>query len=236
MTADQEVWRYERVLDVALTPERAFALFTEPAETSAWLLPFSENAEGEAQATIEGQAPVTLEVIERKPPTRLHTRMRGGALPGRADMIVEITAEDAGARISATHLGFGEPQAWAVFGTSFQRGWDEAYADLALYLHTGVKWPRHIEDARASIAAWPCRREWGIEIAEVFPGGFADEAGMQAGDILVRLDRAGVYEVADIWTFTRLRSPGDVAEATYIRGGERLTGRGRVSRFEDFGE
>ncbi|MFI4973158.1 MAG: SRPBCC domain-containing protein [Caulobacterales bacterium] len=240
MTDDQPTaapaWRYARTLHAAISPERAFALFVDPAQTSAWLLPFSENDEGAQETTIEGQAPVKLEVLSIERPSRLHTRMTGGNLPGAADMIVAVEGEPAGAKISVTHLGFGDQEAWNVFGSSFSRGWDEAYGDLVLYLRTGVKYARHIDDRRASIAAWPCRREWGVEITEVFPGGFADQAGIRAGDVLIKLDRAGIYEVADIWTFTRVRQAGEMAEATYIRGGELLTGRGRISRFEDFGE
>jgi S1-C subfamily serine protease len=59
---------------------------------------------------------------------------------------------------------------------------------------------------------------------------------MQKGDILLKLDRAAVYDVADIWTFTRARPAGDEVEATYIRGRDMKKGTGRLSRFEDYGE
>lgn len=70
----------------------------------------------------------------------------------------------------------------------------------------------------------------------MFPGGFADQAKMQPGDILLKLDKAAIYGVADIWTFTRARPAGDFVDATFVRGREMKTGRGRLSRFEDFGE
>ncbi len=73
-------------------------------------------------------------------------------------------------------------------------------------------------------------------MTEVFAGGFADQAGMRAGDILLKLDRMGIYQIADVWAFTRARSAGEEATAEYIRGGELRTGKGRISRFEDFGE
>jgi len=229
-------WRYERILAVEMTPERAFALFTDPVETRAWLLPFEDKPDGGQETVIEGQASVSLDVIEIDAPSRIVTRMRGGNVPGHTDTIVEVTVNDGVANVRAQHLGYGDPEAWAVFGSSFTRGWHEAYADLALYLRTGVKLPRHIDDRRASIAAWPCRRDWGIEITDVFPGGFADQCGLRAGDILVKLGRAGVYEVADIWTVTRTRSAGEEVEATWIRRDALMTGVGRLSRFEDFGE
>jgi uncharacterized protein YndB with AHSA1/START domain len=234
MDEGSSVWRYERTLTFSMTPERAFALFTDPAETQAWLLPFEDTPDGGKETVIEGQASVSLEIIEINAPSKIVTRMRGGNMPGHTDTIVDVMANDGMANTRARHLGCGDPEAWAVFGSSFSRGWHEAYADLALYVRTGVKLPRHIDDRRASIAAWPCRRDWGIEITGVFSGGFADQAGLRAGDILVKLGRAGVYEVADIWTVTRTLSAGEEVEATWIRGGALMTGAGWLSRFEDF--
>jgi uncharacterized protein YndB with AHSA1/START domain len=236
MDEGSAVWRYERALSFSMTQERAFALFTDPNETRAWLLPFEDKPDGGQETVIEGQAPVSLEVLELSAPAKLVTRMRGGNVPGHIDTIVEVTSSESGANVQARHLGYGDAEAWAIFGSSFSRGWHEAYADLALYVRTGVILPRHIEDRRASIAAWPRRRDWGVEIAEVFAGGFADEVGLECGDILVKLGRAGIYEVADIWTVTRTRSAGEEVQATWIRDGAVMNSAARLSRFEDFGE
>jgi len=43
--------------------------------------PFSEDEDGQQEATIEGQPPVTLEVLRISPPRRLHTRMNGRQSP-----------------------------------------------------------------------------------------------------------------------------------------------------------
>lgn len=230
------VWTYEKRLLLDAPLDRAWAYFTEPAETHAWLLPFEENAAGEAEATIEGQPPVLFNVLEVVPRVRLRSAMSGGNMPGRVETTTEFEARAGGSQAVMTHRGYGAADAWVRFGGSFARGWDEATTDLLAYDKTGVKLPRHIDDKRASIAAWPVRRPWGIELVEVFPGGFADQAGMKPGDLLLKLDRMGVYDVADLWAFTRARSAGEAVEAVYIHGGELRRGVGRISRFEDFGE
>ncbi|MFZ0659599.1 MAG: hypothetical protein WAM05_12820 [Candidatus Binataceae bacterium] len=51
------VWKYERTLEFALPIARTFSLFTDPAETRAWLLPFEDKPDGEKVATIEGRLP-----------------------------------------------------------------------------------------------------------------------------------------------------------------------------------
>jgi hypothetical protein len=205
-------------------------------ETRAWLLPFEENSDGEHVATIEGQPPVKLSVEKVEPPKLLRIKMSGGNMPGHVETTTALEETSTGTKVSLTHLGFGDVAAWEIFGGSFSAGWNEAITDLMLYVHSGIKSPRHIDDRRASIAAWPVRREWGIELAEVFPGGFADQAGMKAGDILLKLDRMGIYQIADVWAFTRVRSAGGEVTAQYIRDAKVLTGKGRISRFEEFGE
>jgi len=230
------VWNYERVLEISLPIARAWKLFTDPSETHAWLLPFEENADGKQEATVEGQPPVILSVEQFEPPKLLRIKMSGGNMPGHVETTTTLEETSAGTKVTLAHRGFGDAAAWEIFGGSFAAGWDEATTDLVLYVRSGVKHPRHIDDKRASIAAWPVRREWGIELAEVFPGGFSDQAGMKAGDVLLKLDRMGVYRIADIWAFTRVRRAGEEATAEYIRGRELRTGKGRISRFEDFGE
>jgi uncharacterized protein YndB with AHSA1/START domain len=230
------VWEYERTLEFSLPAARAWSLFTDPVETRAWLLPFEETADGEHVATVEGQPPVSMNVERFDPPKLLRVKMSGGNMPGYVETTTTFEETRIGTKVTLTHSGFGDATAWEIFGGSFSAGWNEAITDLMLYVHSGVKSPRHIDDRRASIAAWPVRRNWGIELAEVFPGGFADQAGMKAGDILVKLDRMGVYQIADVWAFTRVRSAGEEATVEYIRRGEVRSGKGRISRFEDFGE
>jgi uncharacterized protein YndB with AHSA1/START domain len=229
-------WRYSRTLEFSFPAARAWSLFTDPVETRAWLLPFEETSDGESVATIEGQPPVSMSVVEVDPPKFLRVKMSGGNVPGYVETTTTLEETKSGTKVTLSHLGFGDAAAWEIFGGSFSTGWDEATTDLMLYVHSGIKSPRHIDDRRASIAAWPVRRNWGIELAEVFPGGFADQAGMKAGDILLKLDRMGVYQIADIWAFTRARSAGEEVAVEYISRGELRKGKGRISRFEDFGE
>jgi len=47
-------------------------------------------------------------------------------------MIVQVSALADRRAGFDRHLGFGDREAWTVFGSSFARGWDEAYADLLL--------------------------------------------------------------------------------------------------------
>ena len=162
--------------------------------------------------------------------------MSGGVIPGLMEITVVFENVESGTKITVTRCGFGEAAAWEVFGQSNTLGWDEAIADLKLYVRTGVRAPRHAPDLRSSIAAWPINNDGAVELAEVRPGGFADQAGLAAGDILLKLDQAGIYQISDIWLFTRARRAGEEVEVSYIRDRALRSGRARLSRFEDFGD
>jgi S1-C subfamily serine protease len=75
-----------------------------------------------------------------------------------------------------------------------------------------------------------------LELLSVFPGGFAEEAGLEPGDILVELGGAQVYQHSDVWLVTRLHDAGDEIEVAYVRSGELRRACGHLSRFEQFGD
>lgn len=189
---------YERVFVLAIPTERAWQLFTDPQETSAWLVPTTETEDGRTEMNIPGQPPTEVAVKEFDPPTRLRTTMTGGAIPGLLEITVVFESVETGTKITITRCGFGDAEAWEGFGQSNTLGWDEAIADLKLYVRTGVRAPRHAPDLRSSIAAWPVYSDGAIELAEVKPGGFADQAGLVAGDVLLKLDQAAIYQISDI--------------------------------------
>ncbi len=61
-----------------------------------------------------------------------------------------------------------------------------------------------------------------VRIREVQPGGPADEAGLKAGDLLIRLDDETVTGVDDMFRLLDERRIGKVVSATVLRSGERI--------------
>ena len=62
----------------------------------------------------------------------------------------------------------------------------------------------------------------GVLIKEVIPGSPAEEAGIQANDILTRLGNRPVSRLGDIADITPQLSPGSSIPARLIRGGSPL--------------
>lgn len=66
---------------------------------------------------------------------------------------------------------------------------------------------------------------------KVKPGSFAEQAGVQAGDIIVQVGAAPVFDQSDLWVLEREHDPGEALEAAYVRGHELLRGRGVLAAF-----
>jgi predicted metalloprotease with PDZ domain len=69
----------------------------------------------------------------------------------------------------------------------------------------------------------------GPEVAEVEPGGFAEQAGMQPGDILLMLGRGAVFGNREVMFFLREHDVGDEVDVIWAHGGELRRGRGRLT-------
>jgi hypothetical protein len=63
----------------------------------------------------------------------------------------------------------------------------------------------------------------GIEVAEVFPGTPAEQAGIKRGDRIIKWNDAQVSDVEDWMPLLTRASPGDKVVITLVRGGETLT-------------
>jgi putative serine protease PepD len=63
----------------------------------------------------------------------------------------------------------------------------------------------------------------GASIQEVTPGGAADEAGMESGDVVVEFNGLPITGKTDLTAQVRVLAGGEDAEVVYVRDGERRT-------------
>ncbi|MEX0800058.1 MAG: PDZ domain-containing protein [Dehalococcoidia bacterium] len=209
--------KYERTFVVAAPVERAWQAFVDPEEREAWM----------------GTRPAELEPGEMKVDTvEAHRRLSWSESPAGLNGWYEttVTFEEvaSGTRITMVRSGFGDSEDWLHFAENTERGGGEAIADLILYLETGVRASRHFP-FRSGLGATMLQSGAGVRVTHVVPGGFAAEAGMQAGDLLLRLNGASVVHASDIAFLGREHDPGEEIEADYARGSEVLRGRAALS-------
>jgi uncharacterized protein YndB with AHSA1/START domain len=233
---DNVTGMYERTFVLSVPVERAWQAFTDPREREQWMVPPGRDPlEHPDQPLIEGfqLSQLQVGVIEE------HERLswsQSHEIDGDVRWIettVVFEASASATRITITRSGFGDSDQWRLFAESTSLGWDESIADLIAYIETGVRADRHYSSQnpapKGSLGAQMRETPAGVRITYVVPGGFAEEAGMQAGDLLLRLAAASVFRRSDVWCVERVLKPGQELDAEYVRDGKLLIGRGRLS-------
>ncbi len=219
---------YEKTFSVHVPPERAFRAFTDPHELEQWFTPkFDADAEeGAPGVKADAASPggdVHFEVTQIKGDELLCYRQWAADPETGIDVTVVFEPVEGGTRITVTHAGFGGDS--ILKSDSVRNGMFENYADLILYLDHGVSYPRHREITTEVFDAGP-----GAEVAEVESGGFADEVGLQPGDVLLQLGDGAVFGNREVMFFLREHGVGDEVEAVWAHDGSVLRGTGRLTQ------
>lgn len=217
---------YERTFDVAAPIDLVWQAFTVPEDLRAWhghAVVFEAVAGGRILFSDEGHADVEGDVVDAVPQQRLRWRIRD-----HLSVVTETFEEiDTGTRVTVSHISEGP--VWSPEEVqATRRGWDESIADLVLLLDHGIREPRHMT-FRSRIGATVRDTIAGAEVVAVERGTFADEVGMTAGDLILRLGDAPIFGRSDVSLIMRANHPGTSMAITYVRDGRVLHGQGRLS-------
>mgnify|MGYP002845671579 FL=1 len=92
--------------------------------------------------------------------------------------------------------------------------------DLRLYIErgttvVGTAWG-------ATLGAIPKQTAVGLELTRI-DGGFAQAAGLEAGDLLLTLRGIRLHDVQQLWTVLALTEPGSEADASWVRGRQEMS-------------
>jgi len=105
-----------------------------------------------------------------------------------------------------------------------------------LIAHGVVRRPRlgvSIQDVNAADAElYRLPSVTGVEVTSVTPGAAADRAGLQLGDVLLRINDRDVHSVADLQARVALFQPGDRINVQYIRYGRQLEAEVALGEFD----
>jgi uncharacterized protein YndB with AHSA1/START domain len=219
--------KFERTFSVAVPVERAWRAFTDPEELEVWLThSFDTSDDGRFEAATPG-GQIGFAVTDMQPNERLSYRQWAASPDTGVEVTVTFEEELGGTRITMTQAGFGGDS--ILRSDEVRGGMEETLADLALYLNHGVRFPRHRDlSSTVWLGATMHRLPAGVELVDVESDGFAAEAGIEPGDIVLQLGRAPVFTVHDVAFFLREHDPGDEVDAVWAHDGELRRGRGRL--------
>ena len=225
---------YEKTFSVHVPPERAFRAFTDPNELEQWFTPkFDADAEeGAPGVQAQAESPggdVHFEVTQIKGDELLCYRQWAADPETGIDVTVVFEPVEGGTKITVTHAGFGGDS--ILKSDSVRNGMFENYADLILYLDHGISYPRHRDNTtEAWLGALFLDAGAGAEVSDVDAGGFADEVGLQPGDILLQLGAGAVFGNREAMFFVREHGVGDEVEAVWAHDGTLHRGAGRLTQ------
>ena len=203
-TKEQLMDQVEHTFVVAVPVERAWSAFTDGHERSQWEAPEYEidaQPGGKLHWRIPPWPTVEGEVLEVDPNRRLVMSEGEGILDGATRITVTFESVDDGTRITVVQAGFGDGARWQDELEGHHYGWERAIRDLVLYLETGLS-------SRRFFTAWHCDLGMctietlpGVRVTEVLPDGFAADAGVTPGDVLLYIDGAPIFQRTDLWPF-----------------------------------
>lgn len=138
------------------------------------------------------------------------------------EIAVRLEQAGTGTRVTVVQSGFGPFLEIAGRDVVFCHGHQIA-RDLRLYLERRITVPGTVW--RANLGARTRETGVGLEIASV-DGGFAKDAGLQPGDLLIALRGIRLHDIQQLWTVLALTEPGSTQEVSWARGREKMSGTG----------
>jgi uncharacterized protein YndB with AHSA1/START domain len=212
---------YERTLTVAAPLSRVWRAFTDIEDLRAWhgtAIEFQAREGGRVLFRDAGYPEVSGQVRRVVPERLLHWDVDSEEAIA---IIEEFASSPAGTIVTvrqhgSVRLPARERQAYAL-------GWDESLADMALLVEHGVRYSRHMSP-RCQLGAEVEAGVAGLTVVAVTAECGAAEAGLQPGDLLVRLGGAPVFGRSDLALLMREHRPGTRLEVAYVRDARMLTG------------
>lgn len=210
---------WQRTFEFTAPIDKVWEAFYETDEPQVW------NNAIKGDAYVAGGA-VQVEVVELEPPRLVRFTESEG--DDRIEMVVSLEAIESGTRLTVTRSGFGSGDDWIDKNTARLLGWENALHDLGLFLESGLALGR-IHEWKSAFAVTLTEVPGGLRARSVLAGGFGDQAGVQPGDLVIRIAGVPVFDRSDQWFVQRMFDPGDEVSIEYVRGGELLSGRAPMS-------
>jgi uncharacterized protein YndB with AHSA1/START domain len=157
---------------------------------------------------------------------------RGRNEPRPTQVVVKLTRRKGGVLLKLTHKRIGEGKVWAAIAEEYAKEWKSGLENLASVLETGadLRITRRpmlgisLNDFDADTAKKLCVPvSEGVRIDGVLPGMGAQQAGLQANDVIVKLGEQEVVGFSSVGDALQGKRAGDHVEVVVYRGPQKLT-------------
>ncbi|MEW5869356.1 MAG: SRPBCC domain-containing protein [Chloroflexota bacterium] len=171
------------------------------------------------------------EFVNLEPGKKIVFSWHGAGEVGNTRVKVELEAAKTGTLVYLSHSGLGAGKDWAKARRSIKRGWRDGLANLKSVLETGLdlRFRRRpdlgvsgLEDISAEQAGQlglPARAC--VRVLGVLDGQGAQAAGLQAGDLVIKMAGKRVDSKQMMWSLMQQYQAGDQVKMVFYRDGQR---------------
>lgn len=232
MPGKLECLKYKHFINT--TASEAYRAFTNPAALGGWLCNQAYVQKGPSSSFFvwwQNGYFATGEFTKLSPDKNVSITWLGKDEPGKTNVSVTIKPKDEGIQITLIHSGFGTGNKWKATRKQIDRGWKEAFENLKTALENGqdqrlLRRPMmgisglvKVNEESAKQHNFP--KTEGVLLLSVLDDMGAQNAGLQAGDILVKIDGKKFSEEQDLFDIIGKHKADDTVKVTYYRNGEK---------------
>lgn len=216
---------------IQASPSAAYHAFTNQAALPNWLCNVVNTSVRVGGPLFLEWVPENYYVIGEfttlQPDSLIAFTWRGRGEPATTQVQVSLTPSDEGVQVTLTHSGLGDGETWQGTRIAMQDGWQRALANLKKVLETGLDdriYSRpflgiYLAGAVSAdeAAALQLPISGGIRISGAAADTGAAGAGLQAGDILLRLAGVDLVDFAALRQALSAQRAGDIIDVVYFR-------------------
>ena len=156
--------------------------------------------------------------IETVPEERLRATKVAEPCAG-TEIVITLEDDASGTRITVVQCGFGP--GFAAQRAWLATGWAPILADFVAFFERGIALGRHVT-MWWSIGCDVVETDEGLVVGDVHPDGFATRAGLERGDLILRLAGTPALDVRDLAVLVRGPLQTGVETSAYVLRGEQV--------------
>lgn len=171
------------------------------------------------------------EFVELEPERSVVFSWHGRGEPGLTRVKVSLEPQEQGVRVALSHSGLGSGKAWKAAHKQIKKGWARGLENLKSVLESGmdlrflrrpllgVVGLEEIDAEQAAGLGMPPKG--GVRLTGIVEGMSAQQAGLQAGDVMVKFNGQRVDSISALVNQLRELRAGDQVKVIFYRDGRK---------------
>lgn len=228
--------------EILADPAEVYSAFTHASGLSEWLCNVAQ-ADGHEGGRVylwwQNGYYASGEFLSLEEPEKIVFSWHGRNEPGITRVKVSIRGNTQSSEVQITHGDLGKGKVWERTRKEFKRGWKRSLENLKSVLESGVdlrilRQPILGIGVEEELTAQRCAElnlpvSHGLRVGTVYPELGGHQAGLEKGDILVKIAGKKLASRSDYRQALQTLQAGEEIKVVYYRGGEKFSTRVTLS-------